>query len=511
MNKIRQILRLYDQGKGKQRIAEYVEISRTTVKKYIAAFEASNFPLKEVDALDDKALNELFGEINEKPKTNKRRETLLRCFPAMEKELKRTGITRATLHEDYIRQFPDGYKYTQFCDYFKIWQEKLTPTMHRTHKVGDKLFVDFAGKKLSYIDKESGEIIDAEIFVAILGASQLTYIEAVPSQQKEDFIRACENTMHYIGGVPSAIVPDNLKAAVTKSHRYEPELNQTFESFAQHYSTCILPARAYKPRDKALVEGAVRIMYTRIYVPVRRKVYHSLAELNAAIWENLELHNDKLLQGRDYSRRMQFEEIERKELGPLPVSRFEMIENFWAKVKTDGHVCLGTDKHYYSVPYRYVRAKVKIFFSESVVEVFCKNERIAVHKRDRTKFAYTTDNSHLSQQHQYSADRSSERYIERAAAIHDHVREVIEAIIKTNKHADQVSRSCEGVLSLEKKYGADRLAGACRRALDFGVHTKFKSIQSILEKNLDGHRESLFADELPMPAHNNIRGEKYYH
>lgn len=511
MNKIRQILRLYDQGKGKQKIADYVEISRNTVKKYIAAFEACAYPIKEVDGLDDDELNDLFGEIKEKPKSkNRRMEALVRCFPKMEKELKRTGVTRATLHEEYMKEFPNGYKYTQFCHYFNLWQEKVSPTMHQTHKVGDKLFVDFAGKKLSYTDMETEEVIEVEVFVAILGASQLTYIEAVGSQQKEDFVKACENTLHYIGGVPSAIVPDNLKAAVIKSHRYEPTLNQTFESFAQHYDTCVLPARAYKPRDKALVEGAVRIMYTRIYLPVKQKVYHSLAELNKAIWKNLEHHNNHLLKGRDYSRRMQFEEIERKELKPLPVDRFEIKDQVWSKVKTDGHAYLGQDKHYYSVPFRFVHSKVKILYTASTVEIFFKNERIAVHKRDKAKYVYTTNKNHLSQRHQYSADRSPDRYLERAAAIHDDVRAVIAVMLEGNRHVDQINRSCEGVLSLAKKFGPERLAGACRRAMDFGVHTRFKSIQSILESNMDGHRENPFAGELPMPSHKNIRGEKYY-
>lgn len=510
MNKIRQILRLYDQGLGKQMIADYVDVSRTTVKKYITAFENSDFPIKEVDQLDDKSLNELFGEIKDKPVKRPKLEALTRCFPSMEKELKKTGVTRQVLWKDYIAQFPDGYQYTQFCAYFNLWQQKVNPTMHRTHKVGDKLFVDFAGKKLSYVNPDTGEVIEVEVFVAVLGASQLTYVEAVHTQQKEDFIKACENTLHYIDGVPSAIVPDNLKAAVVQSHRYEPTLNQTFESFAQHYDTCILPARAYKPRDKALVEGAVRIMYTRIYLPVKQKLYHSLAELNAAIWECLEVHNNQMLQGRTYSRRMQFEEIERKELRALPIDRFEMKEYFWSKVKTDGHVCLGPDKHYYSVPVRFLNAKVKIAFSESVVEVFHKTERIAVHQRDKTRHAYTTNSQHLNHLHRYSAERNAGAFLERASVIHQDVRYVIEAILQSNRHEDQIARSCEGVLGLAKKFGPERLAGACRRAIDFGVHTRFKSIQSILEKKLDGYRESVFAQELSMPAHDNIRGEKYY-
>ncbi|WP_316753701.1 IS21 family transposase [Pedobacter gandavensis] len=230
---------------------------------------------------------------------------MLRCFPHVDKELKRTGVNRHILWAEYYKEFPDGYQYSQFCFYYNQWKNRVNPTMHIDHKAGDKLYVDFAGQKLSITDKQTGEIINVEVFVSILGASQLTYVEAVGSQQKEDFIAACEHTLHYIGGVPDAIVPDNLKAAVIKSSRYEPTLNETFSDFADYYGTTILPARAFRPRDKALVEGAVKIIYTRIYAPLRKGVYHSLKELNDAIRPMLEEHNNRLLQGRNYSRRQQ--------------------------------------------------------------------------------------------------------------------------------------------------------------------------------------------------------------
>jgi transposase len=224
-------------------------------------------------------------------------QPLLRCFPHVDKELKRTGVNRHILWAEYYKEFPDGYQYSQFCFYYNQWKNRVNPTMHMDHKAGDKLYVDFAGQKLSITDKDTGEIITVEVFVAILGASQLTYVEAVGSQQKEDFITACENTPAlYIGGVPDAIVPDNLKAAVTKSSRYEPTLNESFADFADHYGTTILPARAFRPRDKALVEGAVKIMYTRIYAPLRKGIYHSLKELNEAIRQVLEEHNNRFLQ-----------------------------------------------------------------------------------------------------------------------------------------------------------------------------------------------------------------------
>ncbi|MEB0280895.1 IS21 family transposase, partial [Mucilaginibacter sp. 10B2] len=362
MSKIRQILRMYNQGRSIMSTAAQADASRNTVKRYLTAYKASGFTFEEVNALNDKELEDFFGKSKEAP-PNSRMQSMLRCFPHVDKELKRTGVNRHMLWEAYRKEFPEGYQYSQFCFYYTQWKARVNPVMHMEHKAGDKLYVDFAGEKLSFTDKETGEIITVEVFVAILGASQLTYVEAVLSQQKEDFIAVCENTLHYIGGVPDAIVPDNLKAAVTKSSRYEPTLNETFADFADHYGTTVLPARAYRPRDKALVEGAVKIMYTRIYAPLRKTIYHSLTELNVAIRLALEVHNSQLLKGRNYSRRLQFEEVERGALTPLPVLRYEFKKQFHATVMKNGHVCLGPDKHYYSVPYRFIGRKIKLLYS----------------------------------------------------------------------------------------------------------------------------------------------------
>jgi transposase len=329
------------------------------------------------------------------------------------------------------------------------------------------------------------------------------------SQQKEDFIAACENTLHYIGGVPDAIVPDNLKAAVTKSSRYEPTLNETFEDFADHYGTTILPARAYRPRDKALVEGAVKIMYTRIYAPLNKVTYYSLAELNIAIQEALEVHNSQLLKGRNYSRRLQFEEIERQMLAPLPVLRYQFKKQFYAKVMKNGHVNLGSDKHYYSVPYRYIGKRVKLLYSQSIVEVFSNYERIALHKRIKSPYSYTTDDDHMASTHRFVTEWTPDKFLSWGASIHEDVRLYILKILDRKQHPEQAYKSCVGILSLAKKAGNERLATACRRALGYGIHN-YKTIQQILENKMDNYEESVFADELPMPNHDNIRGEDYY-
>lgn len=499
---------MYSQGRSKLSIAEQTGVSRNTAKKYMATYDASGLTFEQINSLNDKELDDFFGTVKEPPSQD-RLLTLQRCFPHIDKELKRTGVNRRMLWEAYKKEFPDGFAYTQFCFHLTKWKARVNPVMHQDHKAGDKLYVDFAGVKLNLTDKETGEVTDVEVFVAILGASQLTYVEAVMSQQKEDFIAACENTLHYIGGVPAAIVPDNLKAAVTKSHRYEPTLNEAFADFADHYGTTILPARAYRPRDKALVEGAVKIVYSRIYAPLRKQVYRSLTELNSAILQALEVHNSQLLRGRNYSRRLQFEEIERSALAPLPLLRYEFKKHAHVTVMKNGHVCLGVDKHYYSVPYRFIGKKIKLLYSTSLVEMYYHYERIALHKRVKSPYSYSTDKEHLASTHRFVTDWTPERFLEWAASIHDDVRLYILKILDRKQHPEQAYRSCIGILSFAKKAGEQRLISACQRALSYGIYN-YKTIQTILEKNMDQYEDSLFADELQMPKHDNIRGEDYY-
>jgi transposase len=441
---------MYSQGRSKLSIAEQTGISRNTAKKYMATFEASGLSFEQINGLNDKELDEFFGTVKQVP-PHDRLLSLQRCFPRIDKELKKTGETRYSLWESYKKEFPDGFSYTQFCFHLAQWKARVNPVMHQDHKVGDKLYVDFAGVKQSFVNKETGEVIDVEVFIAILGASQLTYVEAFMSQQKEDLIAACENAFHYIGGVTAAIVPDNLKAAVTKSNRYEPTLNETFEDFATHYGTTILPTRAYRPRDKALVEGAVKIIYSRIYVPLRKQVFSSLSELNAAIWAALEIHNNQLLRGRNYSRRLQFEEIERGALSPLPLFRYEFKKQSHATVMKNGHVNLSIDKHYYSVPYRFIGKKVKLLFSGSLVEIYYRYERIALHKRIKSPYNYSTDKEHLASTHRFLTEWTPDKFVEWASSIHDDVRLYILKILDRKQHPEQAYRSCIGIFVLRKE------------------------------------------------------------
>lgn len=508
MIKIRQILRLQSQGCSKLQIAAQTGIARNTLKKYIKEFISSGLSFEEIGELSDKELEDLFVKPEDRP-LNERLQTLFSLFPAIEKELKRKGVTRQLLWKEYKTHHLDGVGLSQFKHYFSQWKAQVNPTMHMEHKAGDKLYVDFAGDKLEIINEQTGEVKPVEVFVAILGASQLTYVEAVMTQQKEDFIFACENALHYCGGVPRAIVPDNLKSAVSKSSKYEPTLNETFADFAEHYGTAILPARAYRPRDKALVENAVRIIYTRIYVKVKRQQYLTLQDLNAAILTALEEHNNAPLRGRNYSRRQQFGEVERNTLMPLPELRYELKKHQYATVAKNGHVGLSADKHYYSVPYRFIGKKVKLLYSRSSVEIFYNYERIALHERTRSAYRYTTQKDHMASTHRFVSEWTPERFTSWAAAIHEDVRLYILKVLDRKQHPEQAYKSCMGILGFAKKVGNDRLVKACQRALGYGAYN-YKTIQKILERELDLRDAPDETDQLQMPFHDNIRGENYY-
>ncbi|HXB40686.1 MAG TPA: IS21 family transposase [Bacteroidia bacterium] len=506
MCNIRHILRLHTQNQTTTEIILQTGIARNVLKKLIQEFKESGLTFAEINELSDTDLAELFTKPEEEPVSEKL-QTLLNLFPHIERELKRKGVTKVLLWEEYIKKHPDGVQWSQFKKTFRKWKTRVVPIMHKEHKAGDKLYIDYAGDKLSIIDKESGEAKPVEVFVAILGASQLTFVEAVMTQTKGDFIPACEDALHYIGGVPAAIVPDNLRSAVTKSNRYEPTINETFADFAEHYNTTILPARAYKPKDKALVEIAINIIYTRIYAKLRNEKFYSLEELNSAIAIALEEHNNLPITGRNYSRRQQFENMERAALLPLPSLRYEFKKRFSATVLRHGHVSLSADKHYYSVPYHYIGKKVKVMYSRYNVEIFYNYERIAVHKRLQSAYKYTTDAEHLPAAHRFVYELTTDRLLSQADEIHRDVRLYISKIINKKQHQEQAYKICLGILSLAPKFGNDRLIGACQRALDYGIYN-YRTIKRILESGLEKNVDSI--ESVKMPEHENIRGKDYY-
>jgi len=437
-----------------------------------------------------------------------RYQTLEKMFSYIEKELQRTGVTRWILWGEYKEKYPQGYSYPQFCSYLRQWKNTQGATMHFEHQPADKSYIDFTGKKLQWVDPDTGEVNDIEVYVAILGYSQLTYVEAVASQKKADFIGATENALHYFGGVPEVLVPDNLKSAVHKANKYEADLNTDFSDFANHYNTSVLPARSFKPRDKALVENAVSIVYSRIYAPLRNKLFYSPQQLNKAIADLLEAHNNQAFQSRPYSRRERFEQEERRKLMPLAQDRYEMKSFKYVTVMKNSHIHLSDDKHYYSLPYRFIGKKVKMIYSASHISVYYKKERIAFYKRDGKRFGYTTTKEHLPSAHQFVSDWNPEKFLLWAARIDPRVKQYISMILESKVYPEQAYRSCVGILSQEKKVGKQRFVAAIDRAMHYGAYN-YKIIDRILKGGLDR-----LAEEEPLqaslPFHKNVRGAKHY-
>lgn len=506
MLQVKQIIRLHSEGKSYRDISKSLGNSRKVVTKYILLFESTGLSY---DEIKDYSEAEFFRLLSEREKPNENRLSILHeLFPQIEHELKEPGVTKQGLWSEYKAEHPGGYNYTQFCLYFNKWLKSSEATMHFEHKSGDKMYVDFAGHKMKVTDRATGEVHELEVFVAILGASRLTYVEAVPSQKIKDFIKVVENALHYFGGVPAAIVPDNLKSAVTKADRYEPELNHTFAGFGLHYGTAILPARSRKPRDKSLVEGAVKIAYSRIYAPLRKRTFTSVKELNEAIWEELEKHNDTKFQGKDYSRRELFCQIERQALSQLPAMRYEIKETASATVYKNSYIWLGCDRHYYSVPFRYIGKKVRVECSASSVEIYDGYERIAYHKREYRQYGYTTIPEHLPSAHRFVSDWSPEKFLGWASTVGQETEKVIGKVLESKQHPEQAYKSCAGILSFGKKVGYERLNKACRRADEFKSYS-YRTIKNILNGNLDNmYKEAEIQHQLPM--HENVRGPEYY-
>lgn len=506
MTKLRHVLKLHFQGRKKLQIAQITRLSRNTVRKYLSTLDDLKLTWEQIQSLSDKDLHARFcGEPRQTP--DERLLVLHRFLEANNKLLRRRGFTRGHLWKLYNEKHPEGYGMTSFYRHHGLWSQRTSPSMHIEHKAGDKVYVDFAGSKLQITDPSSGKIKDVEVFVAILGLSQLTYVEAIDSQKAEDFITCCENALQYFGGSPQAIVPDNLKSAVIKSSRYEPTLNDNYDTFADHYNMTVLPARVRKPKDKSLVEGAVKIAYQRIYAWLPPRPPKSVSELNVRIRELLEKHNDTPLSGRGATRRELFNEIDQEALQPLPAYRYELRRNAVATVMKNGHVHLREDRRYYSVPYAYISRKVRILYSRTTVEVYYRYELIASHQRVYNGKLYITNKDHLATHHKVLTDWSPEYFLELARAVGPEVEYYVGTILKKNQHPEQSYKTCQGVLNYGKKVGAVRLRRACKRAAHYGTYS-YRAIEDILTRGLDTIESE---EELPkMPKHSNIRGKDYY-
>ena len=517
MKKIRDLIRLKATAEMSDRqIAGALQVARPLVGKYWRAFQASGLKEEQIEGMPDSRLMGILDEFRRIPETQQEEESgrygeLKEGFPHFVAELKRTGVTLHCLWQEYLARHPEGYRYSQFCYHFQKWRKSSDVRMHIEHKAGEKMFVDYAGKKLVVTDPKSGVERPVEVFVAILGASELTYVEASESQGTEDWVVSNDRAVRFFEGVVQVIIPDNLKSAVSRVDPYEPGINPTFDDFAEHYGTVIMPARVRKARDKALAENAVRLCYQRIYAPLRNRTFFSLQELNEAIWELLEQHNNRRFSRLPYSRRELFERVERGALSALPAESYRLKTTRWATVCFNYHVELPEDRHYYSVPYYLYasdpKTRVRMVYDERVVALYYDHVRIVQYHRDRTPNGYTTLPQHMPEHHRQYLKWSPRRLRRWARSIGAETEQIIVKVLQSRKYPPQAFKSCMGILGLAKKHGEGRLNRACRRALSFELYS-LSGIRNILARGLEEERAPEL--DLQLGEHANLRGSAYY-
>ena len=505
MRKIREILRLaWSCGQSRKSIAASCGIGKTTVTDtlYRASAAGLSWPLPY--DLDDERLESLLYPLHPRAITSRRTPP---DWASLHNELlTHKNLTLMLLWQEYKEREPSGYQYSQFCDLFRYWRGKLDLSMRQEHRAGEKMFVDYCGQTLPIVDPATGEILDAQVFVAVMGASNYTYADATWSQSLADWTGSHVRTFSYFGAVPHCIVPDNLLSGVTRPCRYEPGINQTYQEMATHYGTAVIPARVRKPRDKPKVEAGVQFVQRFILAGLRHQTFFSLAEANAAIKERLELLNNRPFRKLPGTRKSRFEELDRPAMLPLPELPYQYAEWKIARVHIDYHV--DVEGHFYSVPYRLVREQVDVRYTSATVECFHKGNRVASHPRSFVKGKFTTNPEHMPPAHLAYADCTPGRLISWASQTGKATTAVVESILSRRAYPEHGVRSCMGILSLGKRFGKDRLEAACERAL-FIRGVSYTSIKSILQNNLD-QKPLPKQQELFTVTHDNIRGTDYY-
>ncbi len=505
MSQIKQLIRLHLSGHSIKAIARTLSISKNTVKSYLNKLASSRLNSHQLLELEDPVLEAEFHAGTAAYK-DERYTDLANNLGYIATELKRVGVTKKLLWEEYIQVYPKGYSYSHYCFHLDQQLVASKSTAVLTFQPGEKLCVDFAGKQMSYIDIQTGEIIQCQIFVACLPFSDYAFALAVPSQKIPDFLYALSCCLVALGGVPQVLVPDNLKSAVIKASRYEPDINRSLEDFANHYGMTVVPARPLKPRDKSLVENQVKMIYTRVYAKLRNQQFFDLPSLNATIAEKIKEHNQTRMQSRDYCRQERFLALEKHLLRPLPTQQFELKSYTTSKVAHSGHFSLM--KHYYSVPYTFTGSQVKVIYTRTMVYIYADGKQIALHIRSYKTGGYTTIPMHLSSQNQFYLARSPEYYLERAKEKSAGLQALVELIFQQNRYPETLYRTCDGLLRLQRSSPPETFERACRIAVENGM-LSYKFIQRILENNMADYPAQAPV-EVPLPIHANIRGKDYY-
>lgn len=517
MDQIKIILKTFHQTGKIKATASRLQMSKNTVRHYVRLAQADGRAFPTILSLEAAAFHQLFYPQKSSPDTVSKASIFTGKVDYYIKELSRPGVTRYLLWKEYRVDYPEGYAYTQFCEHLKRATERRDVTLLLQHKAGEKIQLDFAGKRLYWTDHQTGEQTRCEVLVAIMPFSNYTYAIALPSQKIADFIHGINQVFCYLGGLPQVVLSDNLKSYVTKANRYDPTFNETCVQLATHYQIDLEATRVAKPKDKASVENGVTNTYRRLYAPIRNEVFFSLQELNQALERQLYLHNDLPFQKKQGTRRALFDEFEKPLLGPLPSEIFDLKKTISAKVQRIYHVMLGEDKNYYSVPFQYVGRQATVVYTAHNVEIYIGNQRVATHSRipGRQTYKYSTHQDHLPKSHQEwlkTKGYDAKYFLAAASKIGAATEWAMRELLTGKIHEAQSYRSCEGTLRLAKNYSDQRLEAACKRCKDTVAKVNYKMLENILKRNLDQSLDPSTASssEFTPPLHDNIRGAEAY-
>lgn len=515
MQQIRTLIQLLEKQYSFRSISTQLNLSRQSVTLYANRLKNAGQPFESLRQLSDTDLAGIVYvpvALATHLPGNARKEALDARMSYFLSELKRTGVTRLLLWEEYRKESVDPYGYTQFCFLLNQAGKTTAASTHLVHTPGEMVMVDFAGDKMSYVDRSTGEVIYCPVLVAVLPYSKFSFAMALPNAGIPQVIKALNTCLHYFGGVPLCLKTDNMKQVVTKSCRYEPVFSQALQQWALHYNITLLATRVAKPRDKAAVENEVKIAYQRIYAPLRDEVFYHLDQLNKCIRDKLTLHNEKLFQLKDFSRLQQFNLEEKSLLQPLPAEAFVMKHQVLAKVQKNYHITLGENYHHYSVPYQYIGKQVSAVYDTDIVEIYFQHQRIALHRRSYKKHDFTTIGDHMPDGHKHFFEQKGwtpAYFLNQALLIGPEVQCYMDEVLKARVFTEQTYNACRGILRLHKQYGSHRLQAACSRALTGHVFN-YKTIHNILASNQDQLPQSSQQDLFRVPDHPNLRGPDAY-
>jgi transposase len=505
MRKIRQVLRLrWELGFSARNVAQSLSVSHSTVLECETRARRAGLTWPLDPKTDDVELERLLYP----PPEPRSRVRPIPDWAEVWRELRgHKGVTLQLLWLEYKKEHPHGYQYSQYCERFRRWRDRVDVVMRQTYRAGEKCFCDWAGIGIQIVDSATGEIREAPVFVGTLGASNYFYVEATEDTKLKSWIEVHIRMLEFFGGSVELLIPDNEKTAATQADYYEPVLNETYQEMAAHYGASALPTRPYHPRDKAKVETSVQIAERWILAPLRKQTFFNVQEANQAIWALLEEALDRPFQTLPGTRRELFETLEKPALRPLPARRYEI--GYWKKVKAgiDYHVKVAD--HFYSVPYQLAGKKMEARYTDTTVEVFYGGRRVAAHARSYKKGGFTTLPGHMPAAHRRHMEWSPDRLVRWGAKIGEQTARMVRRLMESRPHPEQGYRSCLGLLRLERTYGQERLEAACERALKAGA-SSYRSVNSILKTGLDRRQEGeSIRLELPA-AHANLRGADYY-